>query len=74
MIRYGRDSGQACLPARVRPRSNDGAARRWGELFGMFRVMKPVIGLLAKREPRQTVEALKSSLETTDGSAAVGAE
>lgn len=45
-----------------------------GELFGMFRVLKPVTALLAKRERRLTVEALRSSLESTTGSAAVGAE
>jgi uncharacterized protein YndB with AHSA1/START domain len=45
-----------------------------GELFGMFRVMKPVTALLAKRERRLILEALKSSLESTDGSAPLSAE
>jgi hypothetical protein len=45
-----------------------------GELFGMFRAMKPVTALLAKWERRLTVEALKSSLESSDGSAAISAE
>lgn len=45
-----------------------------GELFGMFRVIKPVTALLAKRERRLILEALKRSLEATDGSAAGRAE
>ena len=45
-----------------------------GELFGVFRVMKPVTALLAKRERRLILDALTSSLESTGGSAALTAE
>lgn len=45
-----------------------------GELFGMFRAMKPVTALLAKRERRLILEALRSSLESSSGTAAINAE
>jgi uncharacterized protein YndB with AHSA1/START domain len=41
-----------------------------GELLGVFRVMKPATALLARRERRLVLEALKSSLEPTGGAPA----
>ena len=40
-----------------------------GELYGIFRAMKPMTALMAKRERRLVMEALKTSLEGADGNA-----
>jgi uncharacterized protein YndB with AHSA1/START domain len=39
-----------------------------GELFGMMRLMKPVAALLARSERGRTVQSLKRSLESDQGS------